>query len=139
MFGWLRTWWARRQDDEARCAALVVDLVSRDRAGAWRAYQALLETGPQSVGPLIAALSDQRFHDPPTRLTNLPPHIPHQVHRLGKAGRLLAGMGHLPGLSDYRRRLSGRPRDDASHALSELSEALDRGHGSALVLSCSMT
>jgi hypothetical protein len=54
-----------RSYDAKRCAELVEDLVSGDRHVSWLALQALTETGPQSVGPLIAALSDRRFIHPP--------------------------------------------------------------------------
>ena len=85
MIGWVRNWLARReyrrigeqfetaealrrearQYDERKCAQLVEDLVSGDSKLAWLANQGLNVAGKAAVGPLIKALSDGRFLNPP--------------------------------------------------------------------------
>jgi hypothetical protein len=86
MLGFIRSWLARREYrrigeqfttadalrrevrnyDEARCAELVEDLVSGDSKLAWLALQGLNEADRSAVlGPLMKALGDDRFLDPP--------------------------------------------------------------------------
>jgi hypothetical protein len=54
-----------REYDASRCARLVADLAGGDHDLAWVAFQGLQEAPPAALGPLIAALADERFLHPP--------------------------------------------------------------------------